>query len=226
MSTITGLDQLNIGILEAIYFSDGERVDTTEIKQYTGFGGDNRKLTYRRDHHLGELVESEVVTKNGTQITEWWLTDQGRDRLERHLDQEQNVPIVQQVEQLGEQVDKLSEHVEQLSQDVGSFDYRVGVFEEEVQEMDTKVEKRLLEDEEAVEAAAESVLSEKLDARMRRVKDELEQAQSVLDKIERADAMNHDVRTVLNRAGILKPCRGRDGRDAYEMGPVAKELIR
>lgn len=141
----TELDELALGILEALHFSESDWCDTTEIKDYMGFSGDNGKLHHRRRYHFepNDLVDTKREQKDGTSILEWRITEAGEKRLLGHLEQEESVPIHEQMEQLSQSVAELTAMVTGFREDLEAFECRITEADKKQSEFEESIEEGL-----------------------------------------------------------------------------------
>lgn len=258
------LDTKSQRILEAVQEYGGE-ISVSDVKDYTGLKAG--QIHYRVDGERGSvetLKDRGLLTvrkvdaskdRQGRKILS--LTDQGADALDQFREEE-GPTIAEQVRQMDARISDMEETVEEVH---GRLDWVEETTtmesertEEKLREFDEKLE-RFEELSESMEDMIEEI--EEFEERLSEVEDQpfedvidqkIGKLEEVAQKIQRRDAVNADVRRVLEQAGIIErtrkelhpheapdmddayikkqrdnPTRNTLRRDAYEAGPAVED---
>lgn len=199
------LDRKAKMVLEAIYELGGE-ADTSAVKEYTGIES-NGVVHYRYEKLEDfDLVDTDVEDRGGTlDVTVATLTNEGRRKVGEILEENEGPTLVEQMKELQQIVSDLNRRVQ-------SFEGRIEAVEKEVDgvgeviEQQPALERRLTEVEESVELMHDE-MERKIEEGEQRIESKVSEAESVVERVERRDAINGDVRNILQRHGFLKPTR-------------------
>lgn len=202
------LDRKSERILEALYNHGGE-AETGEIKEYTGIEK-NGVVHYRINEKLepAGLVASRTIEDGerrlGVKVTE--LTEEGKQAVERVLDDGDGPSLVDRMEMLEADFEGLRSTVDGYEGRLFEAIEKAERFEELAEEAEAALDR--------VELLADHV--EELRRRVDHVEDhpfeevaekKMAELRKVAAKVEDADAMNADVRRTLRQNGVLRATR-------------------
>ena len=148
-------------ILEGLYECGGE-ANMTELKQITGLD-ENRTVLYHTEEHLepSNFVKYEVVEDGtATGITEFTLTERGRDAVKSLVEGTENPNLVEQVEEIREAVSQMKREVDTFAGRIDHIEEQLenaivgNEIEESVEEATDHFEERLMK----VEARQDALL--------------------------------------------------------------------
>jgi len=192
-------------ILEGLYECGGE-ANMTEMKQVTGLE-ESKTILYHAEKYLepSNFIEYEIVDDGSvTGITEFTITERGRNAVGSLIEGTDDTNLVEKVEDLREAVSQMKREVDTFA---GRLD-EVDIGQEDIDGVRESV-RVLRSDVEAVED------------RMSDLESDLDMTLATVEaKVERIEHFHDELTNVLLESGVIETSRNHDGNDGYEEGQL------